>query len=133
MAQHDYDISNATGAAVRADLNNMADAMVSNNSGATEPASMFAYMWWADTTTGLMKQRNAANNAWVNIGALGVENFGIGGGPSLGLNSIIRTNAQVINEDITIPANTNGSTIGDITVNTGKTVTVSSGSTWVIL
>ena len=55
------------------------------------------------------------------------------GGPSLGLNSIIRTNAQVINEDITIPANTNGSTIGDITVNAGKTVTVSSGSTWVII
>ena len=55
------------------------------------------------------------------------------GGPSLGTASIIRTNAQVINEDITIPANTNGSTIGDITVNAGKTVTVSSGSTWVIL
>ena len=55
------------------------------------------------------------------------------GGPSLGLNSIIRTNAQVINEDITIPSSTNASTIGDITVNAGKTVTVSSGSTWVIL
>ena len=55
------------------------------------------------------------------------------GGPSLGLNSIIRTNAQVINENITIPSSTNASTIGDITVNAGKTVTVSSGSTWVIL
>jgi len=55
------------------------------------------------------------------------------GGPSLGLNSIIRTNAQVINEDITIPSSTNASTIGDITVNAGKTVTVSSGSTWVII
>ena len=55
------------------------------------------------------------------------------GGPSLGLNSIIRTNAQVINEDITIPSSTNASTIGDITVNAGKTVTVSSGSTWVVL
>ena len=56
-----------------------------------------------------------------------------GGGPSLGTDSIIRTNAQVINEDITIPASTNGSTIGDITVNAGKTVTVTSGSTWVII
>ena len=55
------------------------------------------------------------------------------GGPSLGLNSIIRTNAQVINEDITIPSSTNASTIGDITVNAGKTVTVSSGSTWLII
>jgi len=55
------------------------------------------------------------------------------GGPSLGLNSIIRTNAQVINENITIPSSTNASTIGDITVNAGKTVTVSSGSTSVII
>ena len=55
------------------------------------------------------------------------------GGPSLGTASIIRTNAQVINEDITIPSSTNASTIGDITVNAGKTVTVSSGSTWVII
>ena len=53
--------------------------------------------------------------------------------PSLGTASIIRTNAQVINEDITIPSSTNASTIGDITVNAGKTVTVSSGSTWVII
>tara|TARA_B110001469_G_scaffold12048_1_gene12148 strand:+ start:81 stop:482 length:402 start_codon:yes stop_codon:yes gene_type:complete len=133
MAQHDYDIVNATGAAVRADLNNMADAMVSNNSGATEPASMFAYMWWADTTTGLMKQRNAANNAWINIGALGVENFGIGGGPSLGTNSIVRTNAKVIAENITFAGTENGSSVGPITVDSGYTVTVASGSTWVIL
>jgi len=56
-----------------------------------------------------------------------------GGGPSLGTDSIIRTNAQVINENITIPANTNGSTIGDITVNAGKTVTVTNSATWVIL
>ena len=64
------------------------------------------------------------DGAWGELG---------GGGSSLGTDSIIRTNAQVINEDITIPANTNGSTIGDITVNAGKTVTVSSGSTWVII
>jgi hypothetical protein len=24
-------------------------------------------MWWADTTTGLLKQRNAANSAWITI------------------------------------------------------------------
>ena len=70
MAQHDYDIANASGASVRADLNSMADAMVSNNSGATEPTTKFSYMWWADTTTGLMKQRNGANNAWLTRGSL---------------------------------------------------------------
>jgi hypothetical protein len=54
------------------------------------------------------------------------------GGPSLGTNSIIRTNAKVIAENITFAGTENG-TIGPITVNSGYTVTVDSGSTWVIL
>ena len=56
----------------------------------------------------------------------------VGGGPSLGTNSIVRTNAKVIAENITF-SNQNGMTIGPITVNSGYTVTVDSGSTWVIL
>ncbi len=67
MAQHDYVIANGTGAAVRSDLNNALAAIVSNNSGATEPATMYAYQWWADTSTGLLKLRNAANNAWITL------------------------------------------------------------------
>jgi len=55
------------------------------------------------------------------------------GGPSLGTNSVIRTNAKVINENITFTGAENGMTIGPITVNAGKTVLVASGSTWVIL
>ena len=54
-------------------------------------------------------------------------------GPSLGTNSIIRTNAKVINENITFTGNENGSSVGPITVNAGKTVLVASGSTWVVL
>jgi hypothetical protein len=67
VAQHDYVIANGTGAAVRSDLNNALAAIVSQNSGATEPATMYAYQWWADTTTGLLKLRNAANNAWITL------------------------------------------------------------------
>ena len=55
------------------------------------------------------------------------------GGPSLGTNSVIRTNAKVIAENITFAGTENGMTIGPITVNSGYTVTVDSGSTWVIL
>jgi len=55
------------------------------------------------------------------------------GGPSLGTNSVIRTNAKVIDENITFTGAENGMTIGPITVNSGKTVTVASGSTWVVL
>ena len=34
-------------------------------------------MWWADTTTGLLKQRNSANSAWITIGTLGSTNLGL--------------------------------------------------------
>ena len=67
MATHDYIISNASGAAVRADLNNALAAIVSNNSNATSPATTYAYQWWADTTTGQLKLRNSANSAWITI------------------------------------------------------------------
>jgi hypothetical protein len=56
----------------------------------------------------------------------------VGGGPSLGTASVVRTNSKVIAENITF-SNQNGMTIGPITVNSGYTVTVDSGSTWVII
>ena len=56
-----------------------------------------------------------------------------GGGSSLGTDSIIRTNAKVIAENITFAGNENGSTVGPVTVNNNYTVTVTNGSTWVIL
>lgn len=55
------------------------------------------------------------------------------GGPKLGTNSIMRTNAPVINENITVPAATNAMSIGPITIATGKTVTLTAGSTWRII
>lgn len=67
MSQHDIDLANAAGAAFRADLNNALGALVTNSSGATAPSTTFAYQWWADTTTGLLKIRNAANSAWISI------------------------------------------------------------------
>ncbi len=77
MAQHDYIIANQSGAAFRADLNNGLAAIVSQNSGATQPSTTYAYQWWADTTTGLLKIRNAANNAWITVGTLAEANLGL--------------------------------------------------------
>lgn len=70
MSQEDYVIANQTGLQFRTDLNNTLAAIVSNNSGATAPSTTFAYMWWADTSAGILKIRNSANNAWINVGAL---------------------------------------------------------------
>ena len=67
MATHDYIIANASGAAVRADLNNALAAIVSNNSNATAPATTYAYQWWADTTANQLKLRNSANTDWIVI------------------------------------------------------------------
>ena len=71
MSQHDYDIANAAGASFRADLNNALLASVSQNSGATAPTTTFAYQLWADTTSGWLKQRDAANAAWIKRWPLG--------------------------------------------------------------
>jgi len=67
MAQHDYVIANASGATVRADINNMALAISSNNSGSSAPSTTYAYLWWLDTGNNLLKLRNSANNAWITM------------------------------------------------------------------
>jgi len=67
MSTHDYVIANASGSAVRADINNVLAAIVSNNSSSSEPSTKYAYMLWADTTNGILKIRNSANNAWVEL------------------------------------------------------------------
>ncbi len=51
------------------------------------------------------------------------------GGPSLGTNSIIRTNADTISENITIPAGTNGMSAGPVTIADGFTLTVNGNYT----
>lgn len=42
-------------------------ALKSAFSGPTAPSDPIAGMWWLDTTTHILKQRNEANNAWLNI------------------------------------------------------------------
>ena len=77
MAQHDYNLANGSGAAYRTDSNNVLDAIVSQNSGATAPTTTYSYQWWADTTNSKLKQRNGANNAWIEIGNLDTTNLGL--------------------------------------------------------
>ena len=48
----------------------------------------------------------------------------VAGGPSLGTASVIRTNAQTISENITIPSTTNGMSAGPITIADSYTITV---------
>ena len=67
MATHDYVIDNSTGANVRADINLVLQAILTNNSSSSAPSTTAAYMWWADTTNGVLKIRNSSNNDWVEL------------------------------------------------------------------
>lgn len=49
------------------------------------------------------------------------------------VNDIFYENAQAVTQSYTIPTGRNAMTAGDITINSGVTVTVSSGSRWVIV
>jgi hypothetical protein len=40
------------------------------HSSATAPTNMVAYMLWADTSNGVLKIRNSANTAWIEVGSL---------------------------------------------------------------
>jgi hypothetical protein len=195
VATHDYVIANGTGAAVRSDLNDALAAIVSNNSSATAPATTYAYQFWADTTTGLLKVRNAANSAWITIGTLASTNLGLAslagatftgdvilgtttalelpdgttgqrpGSPVAGMiryNTTLNTfegyksgvwgaigggatgaagstddvfyeNGQTVTANYTITTNKNALTAGPVTVNSGVTVTIPSGSSWVVV
>ena len=70
MSQNSLVISDGSGAAVLTAINNAVNSLVTQNSGAGSPATTYAYQMWADTTTGLLKQRNAANTAWVTVGPM---------------------------------------------------------------
>lgn len=73
MSQNDFVITRAdanSGQSMRNAINAALQALASNNSGATEPADTWAYMWWPDTTAGRLKQRNAADTGWIDKGPL---------------------------------------------------------------
>ena len=54
----------------------------------------------------------------------GLATDGLAFATGLGAAHVIKTNAQTINENITIPSTTNGVSAGPITIADGNTVTV---------
>lgn len=117
MPAHDMDLANQAGAAFRADLNLALVALVGNNWGTAEPTTMFANMWWADTDDDLLKRRNAANSAWINVMSLST-------GLIIGTDVEAYSNARI--QTCWIPAGamvartTNGAAPGTIETTTNK-------------
>ncbi len=79
MAQvSDYTIANGTGSAVRTDLNNVFAAIQSLNSGSSDPSgTQVAFQLSVNTTTNLLKLRNASNNGYIEIGNVTQANLGL--------------------------------------------------------
>ena len=76
----------------------------------------------------------ASQHLAINSGATAPEWVtAVGGGPSLGTLSVIRTNAKTISENITFAGTENGMSAGPITIADSYTVTVANGSTWTIV
>lgn len=73
MAQHDYVIDNGPGLAVRTDINAMAAAIKSSNSGSVAPASPAPGQLWFDTTSGALNIRNTGNTAWAPLSGLSTD------------------------------------------------------------
>ena len=63
MTQHDYVIDNQSFPATRTDLNNVLQAIVSNNSGTSAPSTTFANQIWYDSSANILYIRNEDNDA----------------------------------------------------------------------
>ena len=182
MSQNDFNVANASGAAVRADINSALQALASVSSGSSAPGTTYAYQIWLDTTTAaapIIKQRNSANNAWITIGQISAagnlilagtgavdvpvgttaqrptasqgmmrynttlssfegydgSNWGtIGGGATGGgTDAVFYENGQTVTVNYSLTSGNNATSAGPVTINNGITVTVPSGSNWVIL
>ena len=59
MAQHDYDLIDQSGANFRDDLNNALDAVLSTNSGSSNPTTSVEGTLWADTGNDVLKIRSS--------------------------------------------------------------------------
>ena len=77
---------------------------------------------------------NSTLNAFEGYGSTGWGSIGGGGGASGGgTDKVFYENDQVITTNYTVTAGKNAMSTGAITVNSGVTVTVPSGSRWVVL
>jgi len=72
-----YVIDNGTGAAVRTKLNQIIAAVNSTNSGSGDPSINSAFQMHIDTSSSLLKIRNAANNGYIEIGDVTQANLGL--------------------------------------------------------
>lgn len=101
MATHDYNIANQSASAFRADLNDVLQAILTQNSSATAPTTATANMIWYDTTNKQLKKRNEAGSAWI---VLGTVNEALGTFTPSGAGKAFLGNSQFLTTNTTLTA-----------------------------
>jgi len=75
MSQNDMVIANQTAALARADINSALQALASNSLGTSAPATTYAGQWWYDSSAAILKLRNSADSAWIDVGIFSSGSF----------------------------------------------------------
>ena len=86
----------------------------------------------SDTPVVGMVRYNNTTNAFEGYGQSGWAGIG-GGAAGAGGDEVFILNSQIITTSYSIPSSKNASSTGPLTVNSGVTITIPSGSRWVIL
>jgi hypothetical protein len=75
MSQNDMVIANQTAALARADINSALQALASNSLGTSAPSTTYAGQWWYDSSAAILKLRNSADSAWIDVGIFSSGSF----------------------------------------------------------
>ena len=109
-----------------ADFNSNTALKISDGTTAQRPGSPAVGMFRYNTTTNEFEGYAGSSPAWGSIG-------GAGGATGTGSDTAFLNFGQTVTGSYSIPASTNSLSAGPITVNSGQTVTIPSGSNWTIV
>ena len=109
-----------------ADFNSNTALKIADGTTAQSPGSPAVGMFRYNTTTNEFEGYSGSSPAWGSIG-------GSGGATGTGSDTAFLNFGQTVTGSYSIPASTNSLSAGPITVNSGQTVTIPSGSNWTIV
>lgn len=109
-----------------ADFDSNTAIKVCDGTTAQRPGSPAAGMFRYNTTTNEFEGYSGSSPSWGSIG-------GSGGATGTGSDTAFLNFGQTVTGSYSIPASTNSLSAGPITVNSGQTVTIPSGSNWTIV
>ena len=126
-----WTIANSGGSTYRAAVNTALSAIQSSSSGTAAPSPTVAGMLWYDTTNSILKRRNTANTAWIDVNSDTVAATTVRGNSSGSAAAEAAISMASLRTMIGFPVSAAG--LGQWTVLTsgvGVALTVPAGGTW---